>query len=63
MGKSFKSFIKDEEAKKRKQNIIQSEEKKVEKVLRKQIEVVDEEVQDVELDTETYLKYVSNAEK
>lgn len=63
MSKSFKSFVKDEEAKKRKQNIIQSEEKKVEKILRKQIEVVDEEVQDIELDTETYLKYVSNAEK
>ena len=36
------------------------EEKKVEKVLRKQIEIVDEEVQDIELDNETYLKYVSN---
>ena len=63
MSKSFKSFIKDEEAKKRKQNIVQSEEKKVEKILRKEIEVVDEEVQDIELDKETYLKYVSNAEK
>lgn len=63
MSKSFHTFIKDEEAKKKKHNLIQSEEKKMEKALSKEFVIAEEEIKDIVLDKDTYLKYVINGDR